>query len=831
MLKLIEHLNTGKEYTEEEETSPGTSEESNTNSQEAFVKSESEVQTSLGVPGEAKRLKTEHEPIPSAEASNEDPIVGEAIESPVLLVQGQGNGADCDTGNPGGGNGEENCQSEKSDKVDGPTECNDNMEARLKPAVSLSELPDALVPAFESSTTAEEKAQLRSSVPIQENWKETLPILDATEKPSQSLVVETTDTRTKSTNKIESEIVKADLKAMKTNDAHKFDIQPIVGNLLSDCATSDTQESQITLPVPIEPSPTSTIVPTDISTNENQNVQSSATPIKVSSSFSLVAAYSGDESSDSDSTSKLCIDTSSTTDENKAQTAHVESLPETSQTQSDESQSVANIKNPDSGDLKLASSSLEKANLQTKSNELPLLAQTESPAQEKEVHPKEDEEETDSAPTIPIAVFNAETHPIPNTDADSNFALKEEKNTTPPSPSCPPIKKAENLNASELDTVAENLTDRKEVASVLIKSSAVALNPNESLLDVEAGVPNIETSEDKISKPAVNQDDQPAEELQKTNISHAKNLGSTEAEKPLSVLQVSVLTEESQVSVSPVEAKEVLESTNISHVPSSYQTVLNSTKQEENSFPVPEDSEASSEPELVMALETRDFSPDARINHENMPVESNIQSPLDPKEEVATSPNKSSPIEGKAPSQAIEIKPESHTQSVLTEVKAEISTATILKEETQQTSEKTTDLTKLTFDYDSSAPPSIILPPRSKATATESSAKNRRGRKRTKGGDDVDNADIGSEPVVLRQSSRIAKLREKEEEDRRKQEADRLQRLKEEHERREKRRNERDERMKKMEEKQQRRQLKTTVPREDDDVSSQVVGLLLNRVP
>ena len=58
MLKLIEHLNTGKEYTEEEETSPGTSEESNTNSQEAFVKSESEVQTSLGVPGEAKRLKT-----------------------------------------------------------------------------------------------------------------------------------------------------------------------------------------------------------------------------------------------------------------------------------------------------------------------------------------------------------------------------------------------------------------------------------------------------------------------------------------------------------------------------------------------------------------------------------------------------------------------------------------------------------------------------------------------------------------------------------------------------------------------------------------------------
>lgn len=129
---------------------------------------------------------------------------------------------------------------------------------------------------------------------------------------------------------------------------------------------------------------------------------------------------------------------------------------------------------------------------------------------------------------------------------------------------------------------------------------------------------------------------------------------------------------------------------------------------------------------------------------------------------------------------------------------------------------KATDLTKLTFDFDASAPAMIVLPPRSKAA--EAAAK-RRGRKRGRQlGDDAtdsgkENDSIQRQPLVLRQSSRIAKLREKEDEERRKQEADRLQRLKEEHERREKRRTARDERMKKLEEKQQRRQQKTT--RED----------------
>jgi len=71
-------------------------------------------------------------------------------------------------------------------------------------------------------------------------------------------------------------------------------------------------------------------------------------------------------------------------------------------------------------------------------------------------------------------------------------------------------------------------------------------------------------------------------------------------------------------------------------------------------------------------------------------------------------------------------------------------------------------------------------------------------------------ADAGGGGATKRQSSRIAKLREKEDEERRKAEAERLQRLKEEHERRERRRLERDERMKRLTEKQQRRQEKSS---------------------
>lgn len=133
-------------------------------------------------------------------------------------------------------------------------------------------------------------------------------------------------------------------------------------------------------------------------------------------------------------------------------------------------------------------------------------------------------------------------------------------------------------------------------------------------------------------------------------------------------------------------------------------------------------------------------------------------------------------------------------------------------EETNDASDKSSNMNQLTFDYDASAPVPIVLPPSSKPE--EAPAAKRRGRKRGRplGGQEATDSgkENDSQPLILRQSSRIAKLREKEDDERRKAEADRLQRLKEEHERREKRRAARDERMKKMEEKQQRRQLKTT---------------------
>ncbi len=142
----------------------------------------------------------------------------------------------------------------------------------------------------------------------------------------------------------------------------------------------------------------------------------------------------------------------------------------------------------------------------------------------------------------------------------------------------------------------------------------------------------------------------------------------------------------------------------------------------------------------------------------------------------------------------------------------------------EKTEEKSVSFNQLSFDYDaSSAPVAIVLPPRtSTAEVEESPAAKKRGRKRAKrslGESGGENGDDEPRPVIaVRQSSRIAKLREKEDEERRKQEAERLQRLKEEHERREKRRADRDERMKKMEEKQQRRQAKTTA--RNDEVMS-----------
>ncbi|XP_059351404.1 uncharacterized protein LOC130695810 [Daphnia carinata] len=187
----------------------------------------------------------------------------------------------------------------------------------------------------------------------------------------------------------------------------------------------------------------------------------------------------------------------------------------------------------------------------------------------------------------------------------------------------------------------------------------------------------------------------------------------------------------------------------------------------------------------------------------------------DGKEPVQKTPALSIPEKEEKEAVAISEVVKSEESDTLPKVPNSSETPQNVEEKTtdQPSTEKSSNLNQLTFDFDSSAPVAIILPPSKKPdTSTK-----RRGRKRGRCGLDG-NTDSGKEndaqPMVLRQSSRIAKLREKEDEDRRKEEAARLQRLKEEHERREKRRSARDEKMKKMEEKQQRRQLKTTT-RED----------------
>lgn len=120
----------------------------------------------------------------------------------------------------------------------------------------------------------------------------------------------------------------------------------------------------------------------------------------------------------------------------------------------------------------------------------------------------------------------------------------------------------------------------------------------------------------------------------------------------------------------------------------------------------------------------------------------------------------------------------------------------------------------MTFDYDASLQSQILQ--QTKTLLSEIATPPRRGRpgRPKKSLNTLDFVDSGKEneqlqPVPKRQSSRIAKLREKEDEERRLAESNRLQRLKEEHGRREKRRLEREERKKKIEEKQQRYQLKS----------------------
>ena len=123
MVRLIEQLSSNKDSSssEEEEQSPPTSNEdsnagSNTNTQDATGGA-----VEVG-PSEAKKSKSESEnsePTEPAETVKPtEPEVSEAIESPVLLVQGEGNGADCDAGNPGDPSQEETHQENATDQKD-----------------------------------------------------------------------------------------------------------------------------------------------------------------------------------------------------------------------------------------------------------------------------------------------------------------------------------------------------------------------------------------------------------------------------------------------------------------------------------------------------------------------------------------------------------------------------------------------------------------------------------------------------------------------------------------------------------------------------------------
>merc|ERR1712071_477499 len=125
-----------------------------------------------------------------------------------------------------------------------------------------------------------------------------------------------------------------------------------------------------------------------------------------------------------------------------------------------------------------------------------------------------------------------------------------------------------------------------------------------------------------------------------------------------------------------------------------------------------------------------------------------------------------------------------------------------------QAEDKDVSKSQLSFDYDASLQSKMLL--HTKTLLSAMSTPRSRGRpKRVKPVEGPTENTTDTELTPVRQSSRIAKLREKEDEDRKMEEASRLQRLKGEHDRREKRRLARDERKKKIEEKQQRRQLKT----------------------
>ena len=204
MLKLIEQLSSGKDFVDDEETSPETSGESNSNSQEGFIKTVGEEKTLEG-PSEVKKFKSDKE---SSVELNE-PIVSEAIESPILMVKGEGNGADCDTGNPGEDKPETVCQNEtKEDSITGATEKSTGNTDMM------------------SSSKATENAagQLQNSSPVRDNWKETPPLIDKN-KESEKQKSTVVNSNVSTASQIEPNNSLAEPEAHKSPPANKDSLQ------------------------------------------------------------------------------------------------------------------------------------------------------------------------------------------------------------------------------------------------------------------------------------------------------------------------------------------------------------------------------------------------------------------------------------------------------------------------------------------------------------------------------------------------------------------------------------------------------------------------------
>lgn len=213
MLKLIGLLTSSKELQENEGTSPATSEESSANGQEEYVKIEPEVQLTVDGPSESKRMKVEPiEAVPASSDMAQEGLVSEAIESPVLLVKGEGNGADCETGNPGEGNGEETCESRElkseQNQFDDKSTIDSESSLTKHSVVSDQVIPPSntdgqiLVSDSELQTTSADRADSKETPPLikTRNESSTTESNSATEPVTETLKCSVLDPEGKETS-------------------------------------------------------------------------------------------------------------------------------------------------------------------------------------------------------------------------------------------------------------------------------------------------------------------------------------------------------------------------------------------------------------------------------------------------------------------------------------------------------------------------------------------------------------------------------------------------------------------------------------------------------